>query len=427
MRSGMRQGCWPALIAGLIMGLGQPAAAARIELQLWIDHTPDEEAQFRELTGRFSAARPGVDVQVVNSGGGYYDKLRTAIAAGAGPDVFYVRPGTDLFLIEEGFAQSLDALVRRDAEEIHVDDFIDAQRAELMHEGKWWALPYDYSVIGLFYVPQLFDEAGVPYPEAAWTWEDLGQAARRLTVTDGSGRTSRFGMLNLTWYMSQWFEGFVMSHGGRVFTPDYRRADVNNPGAVAALEVPYALINERHAAPKPGEADVWGGFVKGIGAMTLAGSWDTLAIRNSAPFVFDTAMLPAGPGGRRVVSATGGAWAMAAQTPHPDQAWDLIKFLASPAAATELIVNPMRSLPPRKSLMRAWAERILATGSAPQHAFALADQAMRFGRNVPVLGFNAAAVYARYRDQLFSGQISPQEAAIRIEHDLNVEFDRIDG
>lgn len=312
-------------------------------------------------------------------------------------------------------------------EEEHVNDFIDAQRAELTYKGAWWALPYDYSVIGLFYAKHLFDKAGVGYPNESWTWTDLARTARKLTVTTGDGKVNQWGMLSLWGYMSQWFEGFIMTHGGRVFNEDYTRAVVNNPDAVRALRVPYALINEVQGAPKPSKLDIWGSFLKGLGAMTLAGSWDTLTIRNSVEFDFDVAMLPKADNQQRVVSATGGAWAMSTASKYQDQAWELIKFLASPLVARKLIVEPTRSLPPRKSLMRPWAERIVSTGDAPAHAFALGDQAMRFGRNVPVLDFNAGSIYSKYGSALFEGSVSPEEVAIRMEYDLNVEFDRLKG
>ena len=40
-------------------------------------------------------------------------------------------------------------------------------------EGQQWFLPKDYSPLAVYYNKAIFDEYGVAYPEAGWTWDDL--------------------------------------------------------------------------------------------------------------------------------------------------------------------------------------------------------------------------------------------------------------
>ena len=110
---------------------------------------------------------------------------------------------------------------------------------------------------------------------------------------------------------------------------------------------------------------------------------------------------------------------MASSTKHPEEAFALLKWLASPHAGRELIAKPIRSLPPRKTLMREWAKQITDAGFSPKNAYALAEQVLTFGKNIPTVSFRFAAATEAYRDALLSGQLSPQQAAYEMERELN--------
>ena len=215
-----------------------------------------------------------------------------------------------------------------------------------------------------------------------------------------------------------------MSFGGRLFSDDYSKAQANTPGTAKALGIPAQMTLGARIAPLPGESNL-GGFLAGKVGMICGGSWDTSAFRAVAEskFEFDVAMLPCGLPGKRVVSATGGAWAMSSQTKHPEAAWRLIKWLVTPEAQRALIVKPVRSLPPRQSLLREWAEQIARAGM-PRNAIIFGEQVVKWGRSAPPLAFQWAPVITQYLVPLAGGQISPEEAALRIENQLNVEFDK---
>lgn len=49
------------------------------------------------------------------------------------------------------------------------------------YNGKNYAVPKDIDLVGLWYNETLFDKAGVKYPDGTWTWDDLLNAAKKLT------------------------------------------------------------------------------------------------------------------------------------------------------------------------------------------------------------------------------------------------------
>ncbi len=420
-------------IAGLVGGalwLTATPGLAKTKITFWYNHATAEEALFKKVVQEFEAAHPDIDVEDTNvattGGQNYYDKLTAAFAGGVAPDVFYVRPGTDRRFVIGGYVYDIDPLVNRDRATVNPNDFLPPQRAELTYRGKWWALPYDFSVMGLYYNRELFDKAGVAYPSESWTWNDFLAAGRSLTVRPegNAGGARQWALANpSSAFGGQFSEGVYLSFGGPLFDEEGLRAVANNPGVIRALTV-LQEIGQSRLAILPGEADIWQAFFGGQAAVLVDGSWDTIVIRQRAKFDFDVAMLPAGDGGRRVVTGTGGAWAISAQSKQVEAAWEFVKWLTSPAAARTLIVEPTRSLPPRQSLLRAWAEQLTRANLPPRNAFAFAEAASKYGRGISLVPFNFGGIIWRYGSQVLAGRMSPTEAALQLERDLQAELQR---
>ncbi len=51
-------------------------------------------------------------------------------------------------------------------------------------DGKLYYLPYEQSIHAVYYNKKIFDDAGVPYPKAPWTWDDYVAIAKKLTNRD---------------------------------------------------------------------------------------------------------------------------------------------------------------------------------------------------------------------------------------------------
>ena len=66
-------------------------------------------------------------------------------------------------------------------------------------KGEQYAFPFDLDIPALFYNKELFDAAGIEYPNDKWTWDDMLKAAIALTKdTDGDGQPDQYGFTN--WY-----------------------------------------------------------------------------------------------------------------------------------------------------------------------------------------------------------------------------------
>jgi len=148
------------------------------------------------------------------------------------------------------------------------------------------------------------------------------------------------------------------------------------------------FVTKYKVTPAPGEVGQENPYFTGRSAMSIDGSWATMVHRRLSGFPFDVAMLPQGKDGKRVVSATGGSWAIASNEKNIEEAWAFVKYLTGVEATRILIVEPIRSLPSRKSLIPEWTEKIAGGGLDPKNAGVFGTQVIEYGRNCPTVTYD---------------------------------------
>ena len=132
-----------------------------------------ELAALRELIASYERARPGVDVDFVGvpNQGDHIAKLSTAFAGGSPPDVFllnYRRLGP---FVERG------VLAPPELGERTPEDFYAPTLEAFTYDGELACVPQNASSTVAYLNLDLFAQAGVPLPEADWTWDDLERVA----------------------------------------------------------------------------------------------------------------------------------------------------------------------------------------------------------------------------------------------------------
>ena len=145
----------------------------------------------------FEAEHPGVKVVVVASGEAAYtppaeyaldQHLDMTEAYVSTADVLYVANyNLSVEATRAGYYLDLAPLVAVDAT-LDETDFFPAVWQSWQWDNGFWALPVALSTNMLLYNATAFDEAGLAYPNADWTLDDLLQAADALTQrgTDGT-------------------------------------------------------------------------------------------------------------------------------------------------------------------------------------------------------------------------------------------------
>lgn len=277
----------------------------------------------------FEEQHPNINVEFENIGssGEYYQKLQTTIAGGLAPDVFYPATHVAYALASKGGLLTLDDYIAADG--IDMAKYDQNILALYQQEGQQYCLPIDTAALVVFYNQDLFDAAGVAYPETGWTWDDFLATAQALTAdVDGDGQTDQFGVDVFTnyWPMVVWTQ-----------TGHALYDDIRNPAsflgakedAVAAVQWLADLINVYGVMPTAEQrADISDMFVAGKAAMQVVGHWRVPRYLANAEFGFDFAPLPVGAIAAN--RADGSCFAVSATSEHPDEAWEFVKFLAGP-------------------------------------------------------------------------------------------------
>ena len=184
------------LLGGLILSACTPAATATppptatavrrddvpvstimgtIRIGSW-DSGPALEP-FNAAIKSFEAANPEAKVQLESVPTEYGPKLLTQFAAGTAPDVFQVGDGDVSTFAAQGVLEPLDPYITGD-NPLDMDVFFPGVAAIGKVGDQTYLLTKDYSPLVLFYNKKLFDAAGVAYPTAEWTWDDM-RAARQ--------------------------------------------------------------------------------------------------------------------------------------------------------------------------------------------------------------------------------------------------------
>ena len=81
-------------------------------------------------------------------------------------------------------------------------------------DGRMYGVPKDKDTICLVYNREMFDAAGVAYPDESWTWDDLKSASARIHETTG-----KYGyMAYADEQLGYW--NFVYQAGGYILNED---------------------------------------------------------------------------------------------------------------------------------------------------------------------------------------------------------------
>lgn len=329
-------------------------AQTTITFGYWGD--PPELPPFEEIVSKYQAAHPDVKIEIQHAPwSGYFTRLDAQLAAGGGPDVFFITNVPSY--AARGALMPLDDLIKADA--FPIDQYVPKSLQTHTYEGKLYSIPRDSAPSALYYNIDAFTEAGVSPPDANWKWDDLRKAAVALTKTDG-GRVTRYGLALESNDWATW----VQQNGGQVFDDPLNPTKflLAEPAGVEAIQYIGDLINKDKVVPNFLEAEQAGGtaqlFGSGQAAMTITNP-SRLGTFAQAPFKWAVANLPAGPTGIHSNRTGGAGFAINANTKNKDAAWAFLQYLAGPegqsifASATAAAVPAMTGNPEVRAAFKA--------------------------------------------------------------------------
>lgn len=163
-------------------------------LQLAVPEFQADVIYTEELIARFESEHPGVQVNIVELDmQTYFEGSNVTSLEEYLNNIEEFVSSADVLVVDNGHMQpvatragyylDLSPLVSADST-LDVDDFYPAALQAYQWDGGMWGLPASADVISVAYDPAAFDAAGLTYPDANWTIDDIARATRALTQYD---------------------------------------------------------------------------------------------------------------------------------------------------------------------------------------------------------------------------------------------------
>jgi multiple sugar transport system substrate-binding protein len=248
-------------------------ATGPVTLTFWHGYTQVEEESLNALLDQWNAENPDITIDplFVNNDKAL-QKLTVALQGGEPPDITY-QYGSSLPQLAEapGLVDLTDWV---QSPEVDWEDFVAGARDAATFEGKVLGVPALIDNLAVVYNKTLFDEAGLEYPNADWTWDDFRAAAKALT--DPAKKQFGFSYPMDASEDSVWhYDPLLWQNGGSILTEDDTQAAFNSPEGVEALEVLTGMAVEDQSVFLDQQNSVYTGlFNSGKIGMLVTGPWD---------------------------------------------------------------------------------------------------------------------------------------------------------
>jgi ABC-type sugar transport system, periplasmic component len=292
------------------------------------------------MVADFHKEHPEITVKAVYAGTYQESIVKALTAHKAGtPPTLAVLLSTDLFtLIDENAIVPIDPLASKPEDKAWLEGFYPGFMQNSQTGGKTWGVPFQRSTIVMFWNKALFKEAGLDPERAPETWDDMVEAAKKLTKTDASGNVTQWGVKIPSTGFAYWmFQGMTTPRDTLLMNSEGTETYFDAPEAITALQN-WVDLSAKHKVSPSGVIE-WGTTPKDFLERKAAMVWTTTGnlanLRANADFPFGVAMLPAQ---KKRGSPTGGGnfYIFSKTTPEQQQAaMTFIRWATQPERAAE--------------------------------------------------------------------------------------------
>ena len=331
------------LIIAVAMIAGLFASCALADEQVTIYVTDWENDQMNAAIQKacdeiFTPAHPNIKVEILSGSYSDYGQQITAmLVAGDNLDIF--QQGYDQGATRYDQGMLLDITDRLNAEPEFLAGFYPGAMDGWQTKGHAYGLPGLANVYGVFYNVDWLNEHNLPIPTTDWTWDDLWALAEACK----DPATGMYGLYNFDTGIFGTAQ-LGVSEGGAPFIdkPIDPTGVTCDDKMVAAVEKISSLVQDQTLPPRTYEgSDIQSMFEAGSIPLLWYGQWEINSlIQNPPSFQWGYAPSPAGSvTGATMYDYTG--WCIKKECAHPDEAWEVLKFLASEGYGTVLNVTPV--------------------------------------------------------------------------------------
>ena len=321
----------------LLMSLAGCRAAdgkTHLTFQIWDVAQRDS---MQAICDAYTAKNPDVVIEVqVTSWTEYWTKLEAAAESNTMPDIFWMHTNQILYYSDFGMLADVTDLYDDVDPNFYNEHFSEISRNNASgSNGRLYGVPKDKDNIILVYNKEMFDAAGVAYPDDDWTWDDMTDASAKIYETTG-----KYGFMAYAEdHLGYW--NFVYQAGGYILNEDKTKAGFTQPATMDAMKFYIGIQNEEWCPTQTYFAETQPGiaFFSELGSMYLEGNWELMNKATSYPNMdgkWDIAKLPICPnpasGDGRATISNGLCYSTAARGKNLEVVKDVLKYFGAEEA-----------------------------------------------------------------------------------------------
>ena len=342
-------------LAGTAFVSSPAKAADDVKLTYWLWDS-NQLPMYQACADAFTKANPTIKVELQQKGwDDYWTGITTGFVSGTAPDVF-----TDHLAKYPEFAtnnQIVDLAPYIAKDKVDSKQYLTGLFDLWGRQGKQFGLPKDWDTIAVFYNKAMAAKAGVTdadFANATWNPKTGGTfetIIKKLTV-DGKGKnatqagfnkksTKVYGLATPSggaYGQTEWSHfaasnGFTFNSGPWAESYNY-----DSPKLAETIQYIADLSLKKGLEPAFKDIKATGHdtlFKAQKVAMITEGSWN-IGTFSKLDFPVGFALLPTGPAGRKSMY-NGLADSIWSGSKHKDEAWQFLKFVASPACETDIV------------------------------------------------------------------------------------------
>jgi multiple sugar transport system substrate-binding protein len=361
------------------------------------------------------------------AGANHQEALLLQVSSGTAPDIWFDANRTTGPLTRQGLTLNLEPFFEAD-DDFNEDDYVPNIWIAQTYDGARWGLPWDSGAMAMAFNMDLFDAAGIAYPDPqAWlTWDEVIELAKQLTL-DLDGRTpndsgydpARVKQYGLSVDTGHGRPTYIWANDAEVIAGD-GTMPMDSPEFIEAMNWIADLGLQHYVAPSPayqqaGEISLQAGTV----AIQHVGVW-LLGRINEAGVNWGTFQVPY----NQTMTSYGhySPLCIYRETNYPQESYDFAFFACCSQEGQKILVDLGMQQPTRKDLR----ETFLTNEAAPEPQYRQVfydafENAETFRWPGDTIGSYYGGWYqvfidywGPYLDQLWLGQVRWEDVAAEV-------------
>lgn len=398
-------------------------------------NTGFKEEYFKKVKANFEKQNPDIQINIIAVPYDQFDsKLSTLVAGGTPPDIWshWADSGFGDY-VNRGLVADLTPYMDEFKNKNIPDTLMDIYKVD----GKQYGIPFSSYTQFLYYNKDLFDKAGVPYPDQyewgdpEWNWDTVVELAKKLTENYGKPDA----VYGLTSNIGDSIDSYAWDWGADIYDEETYKtgfvteSKLDDPKFIEAISFFQDLVFKEKVSPTTAitEAMQQTGdpFVTGKVAMNIIGGWG-LGNYQKSGVNFGIAPIPTGPAGTATAHLYVDPIMMSSKSKNPDASWKLVEYLTSEEGQT---LWAEEGYPPADTVAyEKWYSQF-EENVDPSYLKQLNEAAIESGKESPnhlLVGYSDILTFMQNESQpIFLNNEDPKEVLIKMDSKFENVIEKI--